>query len=118
VSKRRWTGLVILTAVLPLGALIWHFAERQQVPALIRDLPRNFSAARTAFPHALNTAFPLPLADSDLRKRLEDEGFTTGPTGASFQDNSFACTITWWISWQADNGVVSALQSGIRDNCL
>ena len=100
------------------GSIVWSLYD----PPIIRGISCEESHKTKVFDKRLQSAVPIGLPETDLRRELEVQGFH-GPKDlrrVSYRTSEgFICGIGWQVFWRTNgSGVVSKVRGTVTRRCL
>jgi hypothetical protein len=116
--KALYLTLTIVVMVLAYQAWTWS-----SVPPIARNLPSNIAAADIDFKERVKSQFEVGIAESDLVRDLQAQGFQPPVSYrdskyATFSRNSILCELTWSVLWHADQqGKITDIDGSYSATC-
>lgn len=116
--------MTIAMAAVGLEAWFWF-----RLPPIIRGLPSGFFRhgvpnMEGAYKERVKSAFPIGMAEADLIRDLQGQGFSgpfpsRGKKYAIFEEGFFPCLNSWSVVWRADeSGAASEVKGELGKSCL
>ncbi|QHQ35303.1 hypothetical protein [Algicella marina] len=89
-------------------------------PEIGRGLPIGFAQADSEFKQRVASHFALPISETELTSRLQDQGFTIERENrfAVFEKARFPCTLFWRVHWESEKGTVASIYARYGGSCL
>jgi hypothetical protein len=117
---RKALYVVAAIVVMLLAYQAWR---RASVPTIARDLPSNIAAADIEFKERLRSRFLVGMAENDLVRDLQAQGFQAPVSYrdskyATFSTTSIPCELTWSVIWRADpEGKITDIDGSYSATC-
>jgi hypothetical protein len=111
------------TAAIVVMVLAYQAWRWSSVPPIARGLPSNIAAADIEFKKRLKSQFSVEMAEFDLVRDLQAQGFRPPVSYrdskyATFSTTSIPCELTWSVSWRADpEGKITDIDGSYSATC-
>jgi hypothetical protein len=111
------------TAAIVVMVLAYQTWRWSSIPPIARDLPSNIAAADIEFKERLRSRFSIGMAESDLVRDLQAQGFRSPVSYrdtkyVTFSTISIPCELTWSVGWRADpEGKITDIDGSYSATC-